>query len=782
MVSTRYFSGNSMKGGASAVETFASWLNSCEDIITLKKIHACTLTSGHGDNIYLGTKLLNSYAMFGTSTSLGDSRSVFSKIVNRNPSLWTCTIVGYFRSGHLDEVCDLYIRSKRHGVCGDSGIFTFSLKSCTALGMVKLGRTIHASALRTNFSVDKFVGSSLVGFYGRCGSIKDARQAFDEILHKDVVAYTTMITSYAQSCHLESEEAFDVVIRMHEERVSPNRVTLVSLMQAAARGEAYREGQIIHCYSLRRGITDEVLTTCLIDMYIRCNATKSAMLVFRRMEERSVVSWNAMISSLVDVGHPYEALRVFNLMKKEQDWIGDEITLANAIMACNDLKWTYVAKSIHAWIVIRHGMISVVDLVLTTALIATHSDSEMKMARALFDALTERDAICYNVLLSGYLRNGFIDEAIPLMERMVAVDEIPLNSGTLIVLLSAFAQLSDLTRGKCIHGYALRRGFDSTVEISNQILIMYAKCGHMGVSRQVFEKMMNVKDLVSWTSMISGYVHCGQPEEAIAVFRRMQRLKIKPDSVTFVSLLQAVSGCYLGTCSINQVNKIHGLIRRLELNRNVVLLNCLISTYSECGRLDIGKRVFDTMPERKLTSWNAIIAAYGIHGHLDDAIQLFDRMKRENVKPDGATFTSLLSGCSHSGRVENGRDIFLTMTSKYSIAPNEEHLACMVDLLARAGHVEEAYHLTSRFHLKKNVHVLTALMSACRVYGHTDLGKVIGKELIHLQPGKYGNYTLASNMCAFAGEWSKAADLRNVAADIGLAKQSGFSISNSTVL
>lgn len=177
--------------GLHSVEHFASSLQTCKDIRFLRELHGSILSHGLGENIFLGSKLLNCYANFG---GLCESRLVFAKIVNRNLSLWNSAIVGYHRAGQFEEALWLYKNLKFKGIGIDSSAITFSLKGSTEIGIMEIGQAIHVDALKVGLNTDKFVGSSLVGLYSRCGLIDDGYQAFQEIFDKDLVAYTAMIT------------------------------------------------------------------------------------------------------------------------------------------------------------------------------------------------------------------------------------------------------------------------------------------------------------------------------------------------------------------------------------------------------------------------------------------------------------------------------------------------------------------------------------------------------------------------------------------------------------
>jgi pentatricopeptide repeat protein len=173
-----------------------------------------------------------------------------------------------------------------------------------------------------------------------------------------------------------------------------------------------------------------------------------------------------------------------------------------------------------------------------------------------------------------------------------------------------------------------------------------------------------------------------------------------------------------------------------------------------------------------------MISAYGMHGFYIKVLEMFKLMEEGNINPDGLTFSSVLSACSHAGLVKEGLRIFQSMTSMYSVLPQEEHYGCIVDLLSRAGHLKEGYKLIKLSTLNDRSSVLCALLSACRTHGNTMLGQIISNELLELEQNP-GTYALISEVFAQRGQWNKSANIRNIAKESGLRKLPGSSFIES---
>ncbi|KAH6791987.1 hypothetical protein C2S52_002464 [Perilla frutescens var. hirtella] len=746
-------------------QKFASYLEICPDINFLKKLHACVITHGLERNIFLGSKLINLLAKFNL---LAESKWVFNKIINNNLSLWNSIVVGYFRADQYSEVLGIYLKLRRRKIGIHSSAITFALKSCVELGASKFGRNLHTDAFRFGLSSDRFVGSSFIEFYTNCDQIGEAAKVFDEITERDVVAYTSMITGYSKFGDHRANEAFRVAGEMQMDGFEPNRVTLVSLLRCASRLRALNEGRSIHGYAMRRGIgcADEVFETSLIDMYVKCADPDLGAIVFDKMSRKTTGSWNALIAGYLQLGQPLEAFDLFLKMVRHCEL--DLIALANAVWSCADLGYLLIGKAIHCHI-IRGGIN--LDLVGTTALIDMYSKCKhLSAAMNVFYMTEAKDAAMSNVMIAGYLHNGCVYRAIETFREMAAAHVRP-NTGTIISVLSALSDTEKIRTGWCIHGYVLRQGLEANIDIANQFINMYAKCGFIGCARQVFDGI-KIKDQVSWTSMMTGVVNHGLADEGLTLFLFMQRENLQPDAITYTCLIQALN--QLG--SVNLVREVHGHLYRVFLEKDTTLINSLITTYSKQGKLKVACNLFKNMSEKHLPSWNTMIAAYGMHGDFVKALKLFYQMRKEDVAPDGVTFKSILSACSHTGLIEEGIHLFNSMEKDYGITASDEHYGCLVDLLCRAGKLGEAYNILEHAPSRRNASTLGSVLVACRIHGNSEIGERVGQWLLEIEPENMSAYCSLSNLYAGGGRWDEVAHIGALAKRRGLKRTPGYSL------
>eukprot|EP01018_Ginkgo_biloba_P010117 Gb_21745 [translate_table: standard] len=391
-------------------------------------------------------------------------------------------------------------------------------------------------------------------------------------------------------------------------------------------------------------------------------------------------------------------------------------------------------------------------------------------ARLVFDKISKPNSFLWSTMIRGYARNGYCEDTLKLYYQMQLAG-IPPDNFTFPFVLKACAGLSALQEGKEIHYHIVRNGFDSDVFIEASLIDMYAKCGNIESARQVFDKM-STRDVVSWTAMIEGYVQNGHAHEALALFNEMQLADVKPNSITVLSVLAACS--HLG--ALQQGKWIHEYIIKNGFESKVSVGTALIDMYAKCGSIEIARQLFDKMSKKDVVLWSAMIAGYGMHGHGKDALEVFGQMQQIGMKPNHVTFTCVLSACSHAGLVDEGWQYFYCMSRDYSITPRVKHYACMVDLLGRAGHLDEAQDFIKQMPLEPDAGVWGALLGACRIHCNIELGEHVAEHLFDLQPTHAGYYILLSNIYAAAGRWDDVAKIRAMMTDRGVRKAPGRSL------
>ncbi|XP_037429662.1 pentatricopeptide repeat-containing protein At3g12770-like [Triticum dicoccoides] len=440
--------------------------------------------------------------------------------------------------------------------------------------------------------------------------------------------------------------------------------------------------------------------------------------------------------------------------------------LSNLVRRCAAAKALIAGAKLHAQALVGGHLPQATletDLVLLYCRCAA-----LPSARKVFDAMPSPSMHAYNILLaasppllalellSGLLDAGFRPDcyAVP-------------------AALRACAELQDPLLGAALHGFTVQLGFLSNVVVSSALLDMYAKAGLLVNAVRVFDEMPE-RDPVVWNCMVTAYARAGMTAETLELFRRAQ-----VEAVNMARDLRAVPSV-LNVCGkegeMMKGREIHGrMVRSLVFDLDIPIGNALIDMYAKCGRVDASQAVFAGMQERNVVSWSTLISCYGVHGKGKEALHVYEEMLSQRVKPNCITFTSVLSSCSHSGLVTDGRMIFESMRKVHGVEPTSEHYACMVDLLGRAGAIEEAIGLIKKMPMEPCATAWGALLSACATHNNVDVGEIAAYRLFELEKGNVSNYITLCGIYGAVGQSDGVAGLRLRMRELGMVKTPGCS-------
>ncbi|PIA39164.1 hypothetical protein AQUCO_02700383v1 [Aquilegia coerulea] len=300
---------------------------------------------------------------------------------------------------------------------------------------------------------------------------------------------------------------------------------------------------------------------------------------------------------------------------------------------------------------------------------------------------------------------------------------------------------------------------------------MYGKCKEMDLARRVFDQMQK-RDIAVWNALINGYVSNRLFREALDLFEELKANALDPDEPTLVTILSACG--HLGALDVGK--KIHIYAEERNLLFNVTLGTALVDMYSKCGCIIEAKEVFSKMSDHDVMTWTSMIGGLAVHGHANDALNLFIQMLNIGLKPDGITFVGVLCACSHAGFVDQGLHYFDSMRSNYKISPTIEHYGCIIDLLGRAGQIQDAYDMISSMEIQPNAIVWRALLSACRLHSNVKIAESSVENLFKLQSDNCGDYVLLSNIYASKGRWDDVKNIRKKMEERGIKKKPGLSL------
>ncbi|PIA56953.1 hypothetical protein AQUCO_00700958v1 [Aquilegia coerulea] len=443
---------------------------------------------------------------------------------------------------------------------------------------------------------------------------------------------------------------------------------------------------------------------------------------------------------------------------------------------------------------------------------ALSGHGNLEYARLVFNEMKRPNCFSYNTIIRAYSESENESlEALVIFDQMLCDEFVEPNRFTYPSVLKACVKIRGIEEGKQIHGQIVKCGveLDSDDFVVSNLVRMYAVCGVMDVARRLFETcvvgdgelvsegnvvlwnvlidgyvrigefesarklfdMMPHRSVVSWNSMIAGYAQHGFFKEAVEIFREMQMRNECLNYVTLVSVLPAISR--LGALELGKWVHVHAERNAIKLDD--VLGSALIDMYSKCGSIEKALQLFERLPYKNVVTWNAIIGGLAMHGRAKDALDYFSNMEQSAVKPSDVSYIAVLTACSHAGLVDEGRSYFEQMVRVVGLKPRIEHYGCMVDLLGRAGLLEEAEKLILSMPIKPDDVIWKALLGACRLHGHIEMGQRVGKRLIELAPHDSGCYVALSNMYASFGNWVSVAKTRLRMKELNIKKVPGCS-------
>ncbi|CAA7052746.1 unnamed protein product [Microthlaspi erraticum] len=309
------------------------------------------------------------------------------------------------------------------------------------------------------------------------------------------------------------------------------------------------------------------------------------------------------------------------------------------------------------------------------------------------------------------------------------------------------------------------------VSTTNLIIESLMRSGEYGLAKKVLRSKASDLNVVTWNLMIGGYVRNVQYQEALRTLRDMLKFSdVKPNKFSFASALSACAR--LG--DLRSAKWVHSLMIDAETELNPILCTALVDVYAKCGDIETSKEVFYSVERSHVSVWNAMITGFAAHGLAKEAMRVFSEMEAERVSPDSITFLGVLTACCHCGLVEEGRELFDVMSRRFSLQPKLEHYGAMVDLLGRAGKVQEAHELIETMSVEPDLVIWRSLLSSSRTYKNHEVAETAMKSLLDSK-AKSGDYVLLSNMYSSTKKWDNAEKVRELMKREGIRKGKGKS-------
>ncbi|KAH6788470.1 Pentatricopeptide repeat superfamily protein [Perilla frutescens var. frutescens] len=470
---------------------------------------------------------------------------------------------------------------------------------------------------------------------------------------------------------------------------------------------------------------------------------------------------NTMMKSHLSSRQFSIAIWLYVHLRREGGFVPDNYTFSTLAKCCSLNSLTREGMEVHTH-VIRYGFNS--NLYVATALVDMYGKlGQMGFAREVFDEMTERGPVSWTALMNGYIRGGDMDIAKALFDGMIEMEK---DAATFNVMIDGYVKLGEMRSAKML--------FDAMPEKNvvswTTMIDGYCSSGDVDDARCLFD-MMPDRNLYSWNAMIGGYCQNKRSHEALMMFEQLLAWKVlEPDDVTIVSVLPAIAD--LGALDLG--NWVYKFVKKKKLDRSANVSTALVDMYGKCGEIEKARRAFDEVEARETCTWNALINGLALNGCAKEALEMFMEMKRKGFYPDDITMLSVLSACNHGGLVEEGKRWFSKM-AEFRLTPKIEHYGCLIDLLGRAGHLEEAERLIESMPYEANGIILSSFIFACGYAKAITKAEKVVTKAITMEPSNEGNYIMLRNLYASERRWRDVERIKRLMLSGGAKKEVGCS-------
>ncbi|KAI3956184.1 hypothetical protein MKW98_008702 [Papaver atlanticum] len=563
-----------------------------------------------------------------------------------------------------------------------------------------------------------------------------------------------------------------------------------SILKCCTNLNNFKYGTSIHSCIIKHGFESfSSVGNSTMDFYIKSGFMNSGLTVFSLMENKDSVTWNVVIHGCFDKkkSSKYEGLKFFKQAKAEE-FKPNISTLVLVLQALRDFSDTSLGFCFHGFL-IRSGFLDFISV--QNSLMSLYVEhGEMVCAKMLFDEMSDRDCITWSAMIGGFVKTGDGYFALQLFREMFGVEGVEPDELTVVSILKACSQEKDIDIGKLVHCYVVKKGFGVDVYVGNSLIDMYSKCSHANMAFEVFKEMPG-RNIVSWNSILSGFVQNELYAKAVTLFGSMQKEGVEADEVTLVNLLQSCKHLV----DIGKCKSIHSRVIRMGFVFNELVVNSLIDAYAKCDLVELGQKLFNGMERRDMISWSTMITAFSNAGKTDEALNLFREMILVKEKFNSVTILSLLEVCAISAELKrckwaHGLAIRSGFASEVAVATalldmyskcgeidlsrrvfdktpdrNIVSWSAMIGAYGMNGRARDALDLFSEMEihgLKPNAVTILCLLSACSHGGLVEEGKSLFNRLISSDHGFEPNsvhYSCMVDMLGRAGIVESAMDM-----------------------
>ncbi|KAK7281498.1 hypothetical protein RIF29_09552 [Crotalaria pallida] len=607
------------------------------------------LKSGLDTSVSVANSLIS---MFGNCDSIEDASCVFDSMKDRDTISWNSMIAATVRNRQCEDSLGLFFRMcHTHTETNDITIATL-LPVCGSVQNLRWGRGLHGLIVKSGLESNVTLCNSLLSMYSQAGKYEDSKYIFHTMPERDLISWNSMMASHVEEG--KHPHAMQLFIEMLQTRKSMTFVTFTAALSACYNLE---KTKIIHALAILFGFHhNSILDNALVTMYGKFGKMAEAQKVCKIMRNRDEVTWNALIGGHADNKEPNAAIKAFNLLREEGLSV-NYITIVNLLGAClcpDDL--LEHGMPIHAHIVVAGFEL---DTYVQSSLITMYAQcGDLSTSNYIFDVLANKNSSTWNAILSANAHHGPGEQALKLAMKM-RNSGVDLDQFSFSVAFSIIGNLTVLDEGQQLHSLIIKNGLDSNYYILNAMMDMYGKCGEIDDVFKILPQSRS-RSLRSWNILISALARHGCVQQAREAFHEMLDLGLKPDHVTFVSLLSA---CCHGGLVDEGLAYFSSMTTAFSVPIEIEHCVCIIDLLGRSGRLAEAEAFINKMPVPPTDLvWRSLLAACKTHGNLELGKKAADCLFEMDSSDDSA-YVLYSNVCASSRRWEDVENVRKQMKS-----------------------------------------------------------------------------------------------------------------------
>ncbi|KAH7301432.1 hypothetical protein KP509_23G026300 [Ceratopteris richardii] len=678
--------------------TFSAAIKACSSISAVcegRLIHNEALKRRYEVDLVVASSLISMYIDCG---SLEEGRKIFERLPNSDIVLWDILISGHVANGHCFQALDIYWEMLNSGIQPNVVVYLSVLQACAIIAKIDTGKYIHSEITEKGLDI-YVIQNALIDMYTKCGLLSEALELFEHHSQRDIIAWGALTAGFVE--HGFYSTAIYMLDKIVEERICPNRAIFLCILKACSNGSAQVQGMLSHKLIVALGLDQEIsVGNALIDMYLHLNCLEEAQSIFDKIPEVDELSFGLMLPGYVNNGQVLPAFELFDGLI-QHDLKPNLTILLLMLSTCSTAGAVRHGRHIH-----MHGISNGFDkdLAFGSATVDMYSKcGNLKDARKVFDGFPLKDVVLYGSMVGGYAHQGRGNDALWLFIKM-NIESIEPSKALFLSLLKAITSIKVVTFGFLIHHYCCEYCLNNDAEIGTSLLDLYSKCGYMEDCLKVFVGL-GTSVVPSWCAIISACLENGRDFMALELYVKMQNKSIQAD----VSLLLAILKACITVGARETGRMVHGELVKIGGDFDITVRNRISSMYAGFGMSDEASQVL------------------GNTGLEDGSSQMIDVIG--TAVCEKPLFSPMSTAYSCAGMLKEACCYYGDMMQSNDSHLSVQFYSCVVDLLGRTGHLEEAEFFAKTVPLRPDYVVQVSLLTNSKThtalsYGQQFFGQV----------------------------------------------------------